>query len=120
MVSLISPKGPLVTMLLCPTTLLSSNNNPLPWLSYLPLALIPSSQSIVCFIHTWICSGDATSCPFGCLKIKINSFMIINLILLIDNLYLLIKWRRRNWTGLKRKYLNGLKVIEDMIKILYG
>src|SRR6185437_8653755 len=71
-VSFISPKGPFVTTLLCPTTLASSKSRPLPPTN-LFFAEMPAIQSIVCFIHTCICSGEATFLPSWWRKIKIYS-----------------------------------------------
>src|SRR6478736_5584209 len=79
-VSLMSPKGPLVTTFLefvVFTTRASSNGNPVP-LTNLFCAEMPPIQSMVCFIQVWICSGEATFIPSSCLMINANSSIVFD------------------------------------------
>ena len=42
------------------------------------LAAMPPIQSIVCFIQVCNCSGEATLLPSSCLKININSSIVLH------------------------------------------
>src|SRR6185503_7493333 len=80
-VSLMSPNGPLVTTgfeFLVVTTLALSKGRPVP-LTNLFCAAMPPIQSIVCFIHCCICSGEAIFDPSSCLIINAYSSIFLRL-----------------------------------------